>query len=274
MRDGFIIHEKTMAQVAKLSNEQAGELLKAMINHYNGEENGEVSLIVDVLLVDVEERMDSDKASYEELSRKRSEAGKNGAKSRWQNDDNGKDENGKAMANDGKAIANDSKAMANDGVSDSVSVSVLKEKGILTDTQKESPAKAELLMPAAREIVGYLNEKTGSHYSASAQNTVKLIKARMKEGHTVDDFKKVIDNKVAEWKDVPEMEDFLRPNTLFAPSHFDDYLNQKGGRKVEKKPPDTPVQKKGKFYNFPQRDDKESQDLVQELIRRQLAGGA
>lgn len=123
MRDGFILHEKTMAQVALLSDEQAGELLRAMIAHYQGVEL-EVSQIVGIIMVDARERMDSDKAAYEELTEKRTEAGRRGAAKRWQTD-------GKSMANDGKAIAshnkrmaNDSKHMANDGESVSVSVSV------------------------------------------------------------------------------------------------------------------------------------------------------
>lgn len=158
----------------------------------------------------------------------------------------------------------------------------LKEKGILTDTQKEKAAKTELLMPAVREIVGYLNEKTGKNYSASSKNTVKLIKSLMKEGHTVDDFKIVIDNKVTEWSGIPKMEDYLRPNTLFASTHFEDYLNQKGGMK----PPDNvistdrfdntrvePRQRTGKFFNFPERHDAEHKSLVQQVINSQVVGG-
>lgn len=97
------------------------------------------------------------------------------------------------------------------------------------DTEKESPAKAEPLMVASREIISYLNDQTGSHYMASTKSTVNLIKGRLNEGHCVDDFKRVIDNKVAEWKGT-DMENYLRPETLFAPSHFESYLNQKKAR--------------------------------------------
>mgnify|MGYP002627310087 CR=1 FL=1 len=53
------------------------------------------------------------------------------------------------------------------------------------------------------------------------------------EGFTIDDFKRVIDNKCSDWLGNEKMEEFLRPNTLFAPSHFEEYLNQ-GKREVEK----------------------------------------
>lgn len=94
------------------------------------------------------------------------------------------------------------------------------------DKEKESPAKAEPLMVAARDIISYLNDKTGSRYMASSKATVSMIKARMEEGHTTDDFKKVIDVKSAEWLGT-EQEQYLRPETLFCAKHFESYLNQK-----------------------------------------------
>ena len=73
------------------------------------------------------------------------------------------------------------------------------------------------------EIIGYLNEKTDSRYSAKAQATRKLIHARFAEGRTLEDFKTVIDLKVAEWKNDPVMCKYLRPETLFC-TKFERYL--------------------------------------------------
>ena len=42
----------------------------------------------------------------------------------------------------------------------------------------------------------------------------------------MSDFKKVIDLKVSQWMGDNKMRKFLRPATLFIPSHFDDYLNE------------------------------------------------
>ena len=36
---------------------------------------------------------------------------------------------------------------------------------------------------------------------------------------------KVIDNKVAVWGNDPKMAEYLRPSTLFAASHFEEYMN-------------------------------------------------
>jgi uncharacterized phage protein (TIGR02220 family) len=75
------------------------------------------------------------------------------------------------------------------------------------------------------EIIAYLNEKTSSRYR-NTESTKKLIRARMEEGFTKDDFITVIDNKVKTWKGT-EWEKYLRPETLFCASKFQGYLNEK-----------------------------------------------
>lgn len=87
--------------------------------------------------------------------------------------------------------------------------------------------------PIIKDIVEYLNEKAGLHFKAESRETERLILARMKEGYSVDDFKRVIDNKVAEWKDDHEMARFIRPMTLFG-TKFESYLNQKTPPKKSK----------------------------------------
>ncbi|MDT2593638.1 DNA replication protein [Lactococcus garvieae] len=75
-------------------------------------------------------------------------------------------------------------------------------------------------------ILSYLNEKAGTSYRASSKKTQSLINARFNETFTIDDFKRVIDIKVAEWGNDEKMSKFLRPETLFGPK-FESYLNQK-----------------------------------------------
>ena len=78
----------------------------------------------------------------------------------------------------------------------------------------------------AKEVLDYLNAKAGTKYKGKPADLLK-IKARMSpsENFTIDDFKKVIDNKVSEWKGT-DMEKYLRPETLFSPK-FESYLQQK-----------------------------------------------
>lgn len=79
-------------------------------------------------------------------------------------------------------------------------------------------------------IIDYLNTVCGTRYKYS-ENTASHIKARLKEGFTVDDFKMVIDKKFAEWGSDYKMSRYLRPQTLFS-TKFESYLNQKGGKNV------------------------------------------
>lgn len=74
-------------------------------------------------------------------------------------------------------------------------------------------------------LISYLNEKSGRAFHNTEANR-KLIKARLNDGFTKKDFQKVIAYKSAEWKDNADMSKYLRPNTLFASTHFDDYLNE------------------------------------------------
>lgn len=77
-----------------------------------------------------------------------------------------------------------------------------------------------------KEIIDYLNEKTNSQFRNSTKKTQTLIKARFTEGFNIDDFKKVIDTKAAEWLHDSKMSKFLRPETIFG-TKFESYLNQK-----------------------------------------------
>lgn len=75
------------------------------------------------------------------------------------------------------------------------------------------------------EIIDFLNEQAGTRYKASSQKTRTLIRARLKEGFTVNDFKTVIQKKCQLWKGT-EFEQYLRPETLFG-TKFESYLNER-----------------------------------------------
>lgn len=84
-----------------------------------------------------------------------------------------------------------------------------------------------------QEIVEYLNTRANKRYRATTAKTKRLIKARWNEGNRLDDFKKVIDNKVAEWLHDSKMQQYLRPETLFG-TKFEGYLNQQRVEKHER----------------------------------------
>lgn len=66
MRDGFIIHEKTLKQMARLSPEDTKYLMECLTTYYSTGEIDidkvqETSIVVAVILDDAIERMDLDK---------------------------------------------------------------------------------------------------------------------------------------------------------------------------------------------------------------------
>lgn len=81
-----------------------------------------------------------------------------------------------------------------------------------------------------KEIIDYLNIKTNSKYTYRNKFYNSKISARLKDGFKVEDFKTVIDKKCDDWKDT-EYEQYLTPDTLFAPTKFEKYLNQKSVKK-------------------------------------------
>lgn len=83
---------------------------------------------------------------------------------------------------------------------------------------------------APREVLEYLNEQTGHSYKPVESN-LKLVRARLAEGSSVDECKAVIDSKVSEWASDAKMAQFLRPDTLFNATKFAQYSGQIGSAK-------------------------------------------
>ena len=119
-------------------------------------------------------------------------------------------------------------------------------------------------------ILIYLNSKVGVMYKSSNTKTISLIKARLREGFTFDDFKNVIDKKVKSWKGT-SFEQYLTPFTLFG-DKFEIYLNQKISKDYDTKNNNSYGNKKSygnvknlKFHNFKGRD-YDYDDLEKKLL--------
>lgn len=92
-----------------------------------------------------------------------------------------------------------------------------------------------------KDIIEYLNLKTGKNFSPKTDATIKFINGRWDEGRTFEDFKHVIDIKCSDWigkkdREGKSLEIYLRPNTLFTPSNFENYLNQIASKPKEEGP--------------------------------------
>ena len=85
------------------------------------------------------------------------------------------------------------------------------------------------------EILAHLNAKTGKSFRATRKDTQAHIRARWGEGYRLEDFKRVVDDRVARWRGDPKWAEYLRPSTLFGPK-FEAYLNagEADGRRNER----------------------------------------
>lgn len=105
-----------------------------------------------------------------------------------------------------------------------------KEEPRPEQAKKPQKAKESKADKEAGEVIDYLNIKTGSSYRATTEANIKPIRARLNDGFTVEDCKKVIDTKSGQWLNNPDMVKYLRPATLFSPSKFEGYLNECRGK--------------------------------------------
>ena len=99
---------------------------------------------------------------------------------------------------------------------------VQKVHTIKTENTKTENNNNELLI--CKEVISYLNLKAKKNFKVDTASHQKFIKARLKEGYVLEDFKKVVDIMVAKWKGT-EYEQYLQPQTLFG-NKMDNYLNQ------------------------------------------------
>lgn len=102
-----------------------------------------------------------------------------------------------------------------------------KSKDRLGKSNNTMSDKSDDVIPYS-EIISYLNEKTGRSFRTTEAHK-RFIKARWNEDYKLDDFKRVVDNKVADWTgktiNGQPAEKYLQPSTLFG-TKFDNYLNQ------------------------------------------------
>lgn len=82
--------------------------------------------------------------------------------------------------------------------------------------------KDQRLNQHAAEALEYLNDRAGRKFRQVTTN-LKFPRTRLREGFELADLKLVVDLKVAEWKDDPGMDQYLRPHTLFS-EKFESYL--------------------------------------------------
>ena len=227
--------------IAKLPDEVAGQLIKIICGYAINGEVIDTDPTVSAIFESIRPILDRDHEKYQkkvermnELNAKRSET--------------------KSTRNRDEVVTKSKRSrddIVGDNVNDNDNVNVLSKDNNIYNVGKPD-FESEI-----KQIVDYLNAKSQSNFKPKTDTTRKSIIARLKEGYTVDDFKRVIDAKVKDWSD-SSMREYLRPQTLFRPANFEAYLNEANRPEVKKA-------KKG-FSDYPQ-NTYDFEELERKLIK-------
>lgn len=117
-------------------------------------------------------------------------------------------------------------------VTDSVTTKGNSTKERLMSGKPDEGDQFQHMNRLAWEAIKHLNGKCGTGYR-NVESNLKLVRARLNEGATLDDVKAVIDDKALQWLDDKKMEQYLRPATLFNATNFNQYIGQLGDSKNE-----------------------------------------
>lgn len=220
MKDSFVLYTGYMEHIGLMDMEQRGVLLTALMMYVSGNELPDMDGITQMAFSFIKSQIDRDTGKYEEICRKRSEAGKTGGRPKANGFSEKQEKAKKANVFSGKQT----KAKKADNDTEYDTDSDIKDN-------MSSSTSADRPMYPYKDIVDYLNQKTGASFRSTSRDTQKHIRARLQEGYCLDDFKRVIDNKCAEWGKIPvagekDMRKYLRPATLFG-TKFESYLQEK-----------------------------------------------
>ena len=253
MKDSFTVYRSTYDALVSLPPDIAQNIMR-LIGGYamDDVEPDQTDPIAFAFFCQIKQLLDK--------SKKRTEAGKAGGEARQiEATDKQTEANSKQIqanskqteANSKQTEANGSKQQANSSINKKEEIR--KEK--IKDLNTLSSSSADYEYEA---VIDYLNAKAGTAFRDKSRDTRSHIKARFDDGFTLEDFKTVIDKKVAEWGGT-DMAKYLRPATLFG-TKFEAYLNQTSGRP------------QNSFNNFSQRD-YDYAELERQLIAAQRATG-
>jgi len=210
-KDNILINLDDYQAVRNFSNEDAGKLFHTICRYSLGEEIGDLEGKIQVAFNFFKNRLDKYRKKWEKTRKARIESGKLGGLAKQANANFAK-QNEQTLANLPVNVS--------DSVSVSVGVNDIKNS-VNNIKNKASPSDAVIT------ILEDLNKRTKSKkgFSPLAQSNQNLIKARMSEGFTVENFITVNEKKVKQWLHDPEMSKYLRPATLYG-NKFDGYLNE------------------------------------------------
>ena len=152
MKNSFILYTEQKAVIDKLTDEQAGKLIKAIYAHETGEEM-ELDAILDLVITPFLTVLEKDKEKYEEKCEKRAQAGAKGGKQRAANQANDK----QTQANQANAtFAKQNQANQADNDNEYDNDNDLKKENIKRKSTTQAKA---FVKPTHEEVKAYCAER-------------------------------------------------------------------------------------------------------------------
>lgn len=214
-KKSFVIYEDWGNYILNLPVEMAGELSKMIMSYaINGELIESSNPAITAMFTLIKEKMDDDYMKY--LDRCETNRRNRNGENNDIDDYNDEEEPNMTSGDDSSQVVtsgDESDYDYHNHIHNHNHISSSKKKIEATEIDKR--------------ILDYFNSKCNTSYRYKNQEILKLIHGRLNDGFSEDDFKKVIDVKYEDWFDNPKMAKHLKPSTLFRPSHFEEYLNQK-----------------------------------------------
>ena len=240
-KQSYVMYKDWNALFTSLSKEDAGELIQAISMYQSGVKEVNISnCALNAIFEMFKSRFEKDDKKYQDTCDNRANAGSKGGQAKSNNakqsvanlaNDNFAKQSVANLADKDKEHDKDIDKDLKENIYSRAGSTVCVESDA-ESVQAEKPKKAKETKAdkEATEVIEYLNIKTASSYRATTEANIKPIRARLNDGFSVEDCKKVIDTKSGQWLNNPDMVRYLRPATLFSPSKFEGYLNECRGK--------------------------------------------
>lgn len=209
-----MLHIDSLDILDDLDDQQVANLFRAIKAYKNGE-SLELDTITKMVFLPFKNQFARDDEKYQHTCDLRALAGSKGGKAKVANASKSK-----------QKVANVTNLADSVSKSDNESDSDNDSKSNLKDSLSDKSDDAVF-------VLEYMNGVLNTKYKTSTKSHIENINARLSEGHTKDDLKKVIDFKKIEWANDPRMAGYLRPQTLFQTGKFQGYLTAANSTRVQ-----------------------------------------
>lgn len=228
MKNNFLLKNDLIEIVDVLSKDEIADLFIAILNYVNGKDI-ELSGSLKAVFIPIKKEIDKNNEKYQKVVERNRQNGKNGGRPRKENNP----EVEEITENNPVGYSGNPKKHEKPHISyitppediENNNLEIIGEYEGEEEKKKKEKKKPEIGQEIFDGIIEYLNLKARTRYRSTSENTKKFIKARLKDGFELQDFKLVIDNMTAKWLNDEKMSRYLRPETLFG-NKFESYMNE------------------------------------------------